>query len=245
MKIANRGQAGFTMIELLTVIAVIVIISAMAIPRMQAAKLSANEVSAATTLRAIAQAQAQLVTRNDVDTDSDGQGEYGYLAELAGVVPVRVNTGGGVPGAGGVNDLIDPITLSATIGQVSNGVVTHSGYAFQVWLPGPTAGGLVPGIAEDATGGKTAGPFPGSDNGEVYWVAYAWPVSQGASGTAAFFMSSQGQILTNNNRGAGAYSGLAGGPNFDAALTVAGDMSSNMTTPTVPAVDGNLWVPLR
>jgi len=237
-------RSGFTLIEMMIVIAIIAIVATIAIPQLQRSRLTANESNAASTLRALAQAQAQMVASPVLDTDDDGAGEYGYLAEMAGTVPLRVSAGG-APAAGAPGDELEPAVLTSAFGRVQNSVVTRSGYVFQVWLPAPTAGGLVGGLAEDANGGKAGGPFPGSDNSEVMWCAYAWPLRINATGTPVFFVSHDGQLLQYDNRGALTYSGIAGGPGFDAAFTTPGDMSSRVALGGVPGVDGNLWRPLR
>jgi type II secretory pathway pseudopilin PulG len=235
---SNRRSA-FTLIELTVVIAVIMIVASLAVPLFQGAKLSANENAALSALRAIASAQASVMATPQIDTDGDGAPEYGYFAELAGTVPARVI--GPAAGVAGLDELT-PSMLLAAMGQVSGGVITRSGYVFQIYLPAATAGGAVTAIPEDPTGGKLAGPFPDPNNCEVFWCAYAWPLNAGQTGNIALFINQNGALLQTRNRGPGAYSGIGGGPLFDAAFSLPNDMSSDLAL-GVPANDGNLWVP--
>jgi len=112
---------------------------------------------------------------------------------------------------------------------------------FQVWLPAATVGGSTAGIAEDAGGGKAAGPFPDSDNGEVVWCCYAWPIAAGQTGNRCFFINQEGDLLQTANFGSGAYSGTSGGPSCYAAYSVANDMDSPLGIDGVRANDGNAW----
>jgi prepilin-type N-terminal cleavage/methylation domain-containing protein len=236
----TNQRRGFTIIELLIVVAIIAIVASTALPRVLGARLSANETSAIATMRAIVTAQMQVVSAGSIDTDSDGRAEFGYFGELAGTIPTRI-AGPGGPAAGliGVHELA-PSPLLGSMGSVTNSVTTHSGYIFQIWLPDAAGAG----IAEDLAGGKIAGPFPDPDLNEDVFCAYAWPMRAGATGNKCFFINQDGLIVQTANRGAGAYSGVGAGPAFDAAFLVGGSMHAQHAL-NVVGVDGRTWAPVQ
>lgn len=73
----ETSRKGFTLIELMIVIAIIAIIAAIAIPNLLDARKAANEASAIATLRAIH--SAQNIYR---EQDKDGNGTLDYSANL-------------------------------------------------------------------------------------------------------------------------------------------------------------------
>jgi len=240
---AGRTEAGFTLIELMIVVAIIAIIAGVGIPKLLSAKLNANEAAAIATLRSISSAQAQIQSSSAVDTDGDGAGEFAYFGELAGTRPMRVCIAGvATAGTLGLDELTPPV-LGTQFGTVDAlGRVSRSGYLYAIFLPGPETGAGVAGIAESG-GGGAPGTLPDPDTGEIYWCCYAWPVDHEGSGDRAFFVNQQGEILQCNNRGATPFDGNVNVPTFDECYQVAGSMSSGMNSGVPSVVSGQLWVP--
>jgi type IV pilus assembly protein PilA len=119
----RNQQKGFSLIELLLVVAVILIISAIAVPNFLRSRMRANEASAVASLRAINTAAVTYsITYPDLNFPAS-------LTAMGGAIPCSASSAGAC--------LIDEVLASGT----------KSGYTF-VW----TGDGLVPSITFTLTG---------------------------------------------------------------------------------------------
>jgi prepilin-type N-terminal cleavage/methylation domain-containing protein len=99
----KRKQSGFSLIELLIVVAIILVIAAIAIPNLMASRMAANESSAVQETRAITTAEVVYSTQYNI-----------------GFAPLLVNLGDSGPVSSTSAGLIDAILAAGT----------KSGYSF-------------------------------------------------------------------------------------------------------------------
>ncbi len=155
----SKRNSGFTLIELMIVVAIIAIIAAIAIPNLLRSRMSANEASAAGAMRTISTSEVSFQAAAFVDDAGDGVGDYGTLAELA-EPPSQVDTPG----------FIDAVLGSGT----------KQGYTFDVDVTfGDSAADAVPEYTCTAT--PTA---PGRSGVRQFFVDESGVIRFTADGTA-------------------------------------------------------------
>ena len=134
-----RTEKGFTLIELMIVVAVIAIIAAIAIPNLLRSRMSANEAAAIGALRTISNAEVQFQSAGIVDADGDNVGDFAPLGP-AGVVGTLANP------VAGAEPFVDNVLGSGT----------KSGYLF-VCTPGNAGNGdeVYTATADPVTPGRT------------------------------------------------------------------------------------------
>jgi type IV pilus assembly protein PilA len=151
-----RKAKGFSLIELLIVVAIILIIAGIAVPNLLRSRMSANEASAVGTLRTIASANATYLSMYNV----------GYAGDLANLGPSTS------PGSSAADLLDASIGVSAPI---------KSGYAFTYTPSNASPAQTSTNQTYSVTGTPTA---PGSSGTSTFCTDQSAVIGKSAQGTA-------------------------------------------------------------
>jgi len=150
----NKRQKGFSLIELLIVVTIILIISAIAIPNLMKSKMSANETAAVGALKALTESAVMY------------SNSYGGFPQA---MSNRVPSGGG------------PVASSAAADLIDSGLATgvKSGYKFTFTVVATDPAGNVVSYAITAVP-----VTPGSTGQKAYYTDESGTIRVSNSGTA-------------------------------------------------------------
>jgi prepilin-type N-terminal cleavage/methylation domain-containing protein len=239
----RKRVLGFTLIELMIVIAIIAIIAAIAIPGLLRARMAANEGNASASLRSLASAQASFAKACSVDQDTDGQGEFGTLNELTCTANCR---GGSKLGIGDMSVAMAATNASGIVPE--SGLAAKAGYLYHIYLPGDTA--VVSDKADSSEAEVLDATAAAIQQQENRWICYAWPATYKSSGLRAFVCDNGAEVFSSANvyEDEAIWDGTTTEPAYDDAMDSATTPTESVwqniaTKDKTPVNDSQTWVP--
>ena len=156
-----RKQKGFSLIELLIVVSIILIIAAIAIPSLVRGKIAANEASAANSIRTVNTAQV---------TYEATYATIGYSSSMAALGPPAST---GCPASGPV--AANACLMDFALANATTPATAKSGYYFAMGVPngGPPNRGYTVGSAPAAFDRSGVRAFCSNEDGVIH-VAPSW-----------------------------------------------------------------------